>query len=196
MNGATRTAARDVARKAVRAMLAEVALDLFRRDGFDNVTINDIAAAAGVSRSTVLRYFGTKEDAVLGALDAHGEQVADALRARPPDEDDWTALRHALDIVVEIYRQDPEAALATTRLVLATPALHTRQWEKQHGWRPALTQALAERGASRRPGIITHTVRAAAALDCLNIAIAHWAKSDNKLNLSDLLDEAFAALTS
>ncbi|OHV43864.1 MULTISPECIES: TetR family transcriptional regulator [unclassified Pseudofrankia] len=176
-------------------MLAEVALDLFRRDGFDNVTINHLAAAAGVSRSTVLRYFGTKEDVVLGALDAHGEQVAVALRARPPDENDWTALRHALDIVVEIYRQDPAAALATTRLVLATPALHTRQWEKQHSWRPALTQALAERGASPRPGAVTLSVRAAAALDCLNIAIAHWAKSDGTLNLADLLDEAFAALT-
>lgn len=127
-------------------MLAEVALELFHRDGFDNVTINDIAAAAGVSRSTVLRHFGTKEDAVLGALDAHGEQVADALRARPADEDDWTALRHALDIVVEIYRQDPEAALATTRLVLATPALNTRQWETQHSWRPALTQAPGRSG--------------------------------------------------
>nr|WP_307873799.1 MULTISPECIES: TetR family transcriptional regulator [unclassified Frankia] len=193
MNVATRTSAREVARGAVRAMLAEVALELFRRDGFDKVTINDIAAAAGVSRSTVLRYFGTKEDAVLGALDAHGEQVADALRARPSDEDDWTALRRALDIVVDIYRQDPDAALTTTRLVLATPALHTRQWEKQHGWRPALARALAERGASPQPEI-THTVRAAAALDCLNIAIAHWARSDNTLNLADLLDEAFAAL--
>ncbi|OHV28866.1 transcriptional regulator [Pseudofrankia sp. EUN1h] len=175
-------------------MLAEVALDLFRRDGFDNVTINDIAAAAGVSRSTVLRHFGTKEDAVLGALDAHGAQVADALRARPPAESDWVALRRALDIIVEIYRQDPAAALATTHLVLATPALHTRQWEKQHSWRPALTRALAERGASPLAGVVTHSVRAAAALDCLNIAIAHWARSGNTLDLAALLDEAFAAL--
>lgn len=194
MNGATRTSAREVARSAVRAMLAEVALELFRRDGFDNVTINDIAAAAGVSRSTVLRYFGTKEDAVLGALDAHGEQVANALRARPASEDDWTALRHALEVVVDIYRQDPDAALTTTHLVLATPALHTRQWEKQHGWRPALAQALADRGATAQPRGLIHTVRAAAALDCLNIAIAHWARSDNRLNLDDLLDKAFAAL--
>ncbi|WP_256966377.1 TetR/AcrR family transcriptional regulator, partial [Streptomyces griseiscabiei] len=73
---------RDIARAAVRAELAQVAFELFLRDGFDKVTLDDLASAAGVSRSTFLRYFGTKEDAVLGAFDAHGTWVADALRAR------------------------------------------------------------------------------------------------------------------
>ncbi|MCK9903302.1 TetR/AcrR family transcriptional regulator [Frankia sp. Cpl3] len=185
---------RDIARTAVRAELARVALDLFRRDGFEKITINDLAVAAGVSRSTVLRYFGTKEDVVLGVFDVHGEQVADALRARPTDEDDWTALRRALDIVVEIYRQDPEEALATTHLILDTPALRMRQREKQHGWRPALTHALAERGSGVKPTALAPSVRAAAALECLNIAIARWAASAGRQDLVDLLDEAFAAL--
>ncbi|MFD8963850.1 TetR/AcrR family transcriptional regulator [Streptomyces sp. NPDC059568] len=46
-----RTSTRDIARAAVRAELAQVAFDLFRREGFDRVTVNDVAAAAGVSRS-------------------------------------------------------------------------------------------------------------------------------------------------
>jgi AcrR family transcriptional regulator len=171
-----------------------VAFDLFRREGFEKVTLDDLAAAAGVSRSTFLRYFGTKEDAVLGAFDAHGKQAADALRARPAAEDDWTALRRALDTVIERYRQDPAGALATTRLVRETPALSARQLEKQHGWRPALAQALAERGGSSGPPAIGHTVRAAAALDCLHVALDHWSACDGRLDLVDLLDEAFAAL--
>lgn len=109
VNGAARTSTRDIARAAVRAELAQVAFELFRREGFENVTVNDLAAAAGVSRSTFLRYFSTKEDAVLDAVDAQGGRIADALRARPAGEDDWTALRHALDTVVEHHRQDPAA---------------------------------------------------------------------------------------
>jgi AcrR family transcriptional regulator len=171
-----------------------VAFELFRRDGFEKVTVNDLAVAAGVSRSTFLRYFGSKEEAVLGAFNAQGDEVADALRARPADEDDWTALRRAIDTVVQAYRQDPVSALATTRLVLDTPALCARQLEKRHSWRPALTQALAERGGSPRPATLALSVRAAAALDCLSIALDHWTASDGRLDLVDLLDEAFAAL--
>ncbi|BBC34897.1 hypothetical protein SGFS_061910 [Streptomyces graminofaciens] len=195
---AGRTSTRDIARAAVRAQLAQVAFELFRREGFDKVTLDDLAAAAGVSRSTFLRYFGTKEDAVLGAFDAHGTRLADALRARPAAEDDWTALRHAMDTVIARYHEDPVASLATAVLVRDTPQLCARQREKQHGWRPALAQALAERharpGSAPQPPTLAETVRAAAALDCLMVALDHWTDSDGDLDLVALLDEAFTTL--
>ncbi|MEV6174452.1 TetR family transcriptional regulator [Streptomyces sp. NPDC051954] len=195
MQATGRTRTRDIARAAVRAELAEVAFELFLREGYDQVTLDDLASAAGVSRSTFLRYFGTKEEAVLSAFDAHGAQVAYALRERSSDEDDWVALRRALDTVIEHYRRDPAGALATTRLVRNTPALCTRQLEKQQGWRPGLAQALAERAGTSGPPALGLTVKAAAALDCLNIALDHWTASDGRLDLIDLLDEAFAALS-
>jgi AcrR family transcriptional regulator len=180
----------------VLAELAQVAFELFRREGFDKVTLDDLAAAAGVSRSTFLRYFGTKEDAVLGAFEGQDRRVSDALRARPADEDEWTALRHALDTVLERYHVDPVGSLETTRLVRDTPALCARHLEKQYSWRPALTEALAERAGSDEGPTLTQSVRAAAALDCLNVALDHWLASDGHLNLVELLDEAFAALAS
>lgn len=202
MTGTARTTTRDIARAAVRAELAQVAFELFRRDGFDKVTLDDLATAAGVSRSTFLRYFGTKEDAVLGAFEGQDLRVADALRGRPADEDDWTALRHALDTVISRYHEDPAAALATTRLVRDTPALCARHLEKQHAWRPALAQALADRAGSRKsepesePPTLAQSVRAGAALNCLNVALDHWTASEGRLDLVTLLDEAFAALSS
>nr|WP_253267722.1 TetR/AcrR family transcriptional regulator [Streptomyces asoensis] len=192
--GAARTSTRDIARTAIQSELAKVAFDLFRREGFEKVTVNDLAAASGVSRSTFLRYFGSKEDAVLGAVDGQGEQVADAVRARPAGEDDRTALRRALDTVTESYRQAPDGALAMSRLIMETPALGARTLEKQNGWRPVIAQALAERGDPSRPTALGPLVRAAAAVDCLNIAVNHWTASDGHLDLDDLLDEAFAAL--
>lgn len=184
---------REIARAAVRAELGQVAFELFRRDGFEKVTIDDLAQAAGVSRSTFLRYFGTKEDAVLSTFESKGERVADALRARPADEDDWTALRRAMDTAIEPYHQDPLASLALTRLVRETPALCARQREKQHGWRPALAQAIAERAGATSPSV-AHWARASAALECLGVGVDHWSDSDGRLDLVSLLDEAFAAL--
>ncbi|MFE2937619.1 TetR family transcriptional regulator [Streptomyces sp. NPDC059255] len=194
MNGGPRTTTRDIARAAVRSELAQVAYGLIRREGFDQVTVSDLAAAAGVSRSTFLRYFGTKEDAVLGAVEAQGGQLADALRARPSGEDDWTALRRSLDVLMESYRRDPAEALATARLIMGTPALCSRQREKQHRWRPLLVRALAERTDPPRPVAVALSVKAGAALECLDIALDHWIASDGHLDLVGLLDEAFAAL--
>ncbi|MGW1280999.1 TetR/AcrR family transcriptional regulator [Streptomyces tsukubensis] len=185
---------RGIARAAVRAELAQVAFDLFRQKGFAQVTVDDLASAAGVSRSTFLRYFGSKEEAVLGAFDAQGEQLADALRARPAAEDDWTALRRAVDTVMEPYRQDPEHALALLDLVRETSSLCARRLEKQDGWRTLLARALAERdGAGRSAGLV-QSVLAAAALDCLNAALEHWAAAGGHPDLTALVDEAFAVL--
>jgi len=194
MGGTARSGTRAIARAAVRAELSQAAFELTRQRGFENITVDDMAAAAGVSRSTFLRYFGTKEEAVLTAFDAHADWVADALRARPADEDDWTALRRALGAVIPYYLRDRVSALAITRLVQASPALSGRQREKQHGWRPALTRALAERAHLSGPVPLALTVKVAAALDCLNIAVEHWSASDGELDLVELLDEGFVAL--
>ncbi len=172
-----------------------MAFDLASLNGFDKVTINDLALAGGVSRSTFLRYFRTKEDAVLYAIDAQIAELVHALLTRPGDENDWTALRHALDTVIEPYRRDPTNALAMTRLVQNSPALYARMLEKQHSWWPALTEALAERHDLPRPVPLPLVVKATAALVCLNIALDHWTASDGQLDLIDLVDEAFATLS-
>ena len=185
---------RTIARDAVRAALSQTAFELARERGFDNVTVDEMAAAAGVSRSTLLRYFGTKEEAVLSAFDDHVMRFAEALRARPADEDHWTALRRALEGVVPFYLQDPAAALSITRFILGTPALHSRQAAKRHDWRPALTAALAERAGLSGRLPVRLAVLVAAAVDCMDIAVAHWAASDGKDDLAQLLAEGFDAL--
>jgi AcrR family transcriptional regulator len=194
VDGAPRASTRDIARAAVRAQLSKVAFELFLQKGFEEVTVTDLAVATGVSRSTFLRYFTTKEEAVLAVLDMQGERIAEAIGSRPAGEDDWTALRRALDAVTENYRQEPAQVLTMTRLIRTTPALCAWHLEKQLGWRPALVAALAARPRQPRPAPIALSVMAAAALDCLNIAVDRWFASGGEDDLDDLLDQAFAAL--
>jgi AcrR family transcriptional regulator len=185
----------EVGRAAARAELAARALDLFLREGYEGVTFNDLAAAAGVSRSTVLRYFGTKEDIVLSAIDIRGQQVADAVRARPAEEDDWTALRRAIDTGVQPYHEDPGRALAITRLVADVRTLRAHGLEQQRGWQFLIAAALAERTGVSLPPALRHTVLAGTALVCMNAAVQQWCASDGRLDLVTLLDEAFGTLT-
>ncbi|MCW2295449.1 TetR/AcrR family transcriptional regulator [Rhodococcus erythropolis] len=185
---------RDVARAAVRADLAKVAMDLFHREGFEGVTVNQVADAAGVSRNTFMRYFDTKEDTVLGALEAKGEQVADALRKRPPGEGVWLALRRALDVIVDDYMANPASALATASLIQGTPSLVARRLEKQCGWRPLLAVALAERDDPDQGPSLRHFARVAAALGSLDVAVDYWAAAGGEPDLGKLLDSAFSAI--
>ncbi|MFI8069708.1 hypothetical protein ACIF85_13110 [Streptomyces sp. NPDC086033] len=92
------------------------------------------------------------------------------------------------------YHEDPAGALTTTRLVYDTPSLRARHLEKQHSWRPALAEALADRAGSDGSPAIALAARAGAALNCLNIALEYWTASDGRLDLVALLDEAFASL--
>lgn len=188
------TRTRDVARSAVRADLAQVALELFLRDGFDEVTITAVADSAGISRNTFMRYFSTKEDAVLAAFESRGDQVADALRSRPQHEDDWTALRRALDMVVNDHLAEPVTALATARLIRDTPSLLARRLATQCGWRPLLATALAERVGALPATSIARLVLASAALSTLDVTVELWVSADGRGDLGALLDSAFDAI--
>ena len=97
---AVRPASREIARAAVQAELSLAAYELVVEKGYGNVTLDDMAAAGGVSRSTFLRYFRTKDQAILVALKAYVERMADALRARPREENDWPPLRGAIESFV------------------------------------------------------------------------------------------------
>ncbi|WP_189742763.1 TetR/AcrR family transcriptional regulator [Streptomyces tendae] len=186
---------RQIGRHAVRAELARVAFDRFCLTGFNQVTFADLAEAAGVSRSTFLRYFGTKEDVVLFVFDPLGDAIADALDADRANEDDWSRLRNALESAATFLVRDVQHLATILDLVDQTPALCARLREKQSEWRPKIVARLQETAspADRSP-VIAH-VRAAAALECLWIALGQWSASGGQEDLGDLLDAAFAAFS-
>jgi AcrR family transcriptional regulator len=192
---AVRPASREIARAAVQAELSLVAYELVVENGYGNVTLDDMAAAGGVSRSTFLRYFRTKDQAILVALKTYVERMADALRARHREEDDWTALRNAIEsFVVPIYARNPAGAQAISRLALFTRTLSGAHLDRAD-WRAPLTRALAERHGVAEPIPIGLAVKVAAALDCMGLAVSYWVSVDGEADLVDLLREGFAALS-
>lgn len=182
------------ARDAVRAEIAETAFQLFTQRGFDQTTVDDIAAAAGLSRRSFFRYFASKEDAVLGMLNAVGDAIAAELAARPAGEPPWTSLRRALDVLVTTYLGDPKVALARFRLIHHTPALRTTLLDKQDRWQRSLAQVLAARLSVDPARDLRPQLLAATALAALDVASRRWLASDGHANLATLLDESFALL--
>ncbi|PJE97287.1 TetR family transcriptional regulator [Streptomyces carminius] len=175
----------------VRRAIQEHALRLFLSKGYENTTVEEIAAAAGVSHMTFFRNFPTKEAVV--ETDDYDPMIVRLIEQRPPDEDALTALRRALAQGLEtVYADDRDALLARTRLILTTPALRARLWDNQYATERLFAQALA----TRRPeaDVLRIRVLAAAALAALNIALIVWVDSQGAEDLPTLVDRAFEAL--
>ncbi len=188
---------RERIRATVQAEVVEVAHRLFTEQGFDRTTVDQIAAESGLSRASLFRYFGTKEDIVLGRLEGTGRQIAAELAARPDDEQPWEALRRSFDALTRTNEAaPPEQVLTYLRMLQETPSLRARHHEKQRGWQTLLVPELARRlGADPdRPEDPRPSALAAAALACLDTASTAWVACEGTVPLGVLLDRAMGAL--
>jgi len=185
---------RDRTIRAVRAEVAAVAMRLFVEHGFDKTTVDQIAAEAGMSRTSFFRYFATKEDVVLGHLDELAQRVGEALAARPEPEPVWRSLRRAFDPLIEEAIASPEQNLRMSRMLHDTPALRFRQAGKQLRWYDLLAPEVARR-LHVADGALDPRPRAlvAAATACLNAASETWSAANGTIDLSTLLDQAMDA---
>ncbi|MGM1062386.1 acyl-CoA-like ligand-binding transcription factor [Saccharothrix sp. Mg75] len=180
-------------RKArTRRTIQEHALRLFLDQGYEQTTVEQVAAAAGVSHMTFFRYFPTKEAVVED--DDHDPLIAGLVRARPAGERPLEALRAALRTGLDaVLESDLDAVYARTRLIVTTPALRAGQWRNSATTGELLAGALAEREG--RPVDLALRVIAAAATAALTTALTAWVEGQGADDLRSLVDEAFAALT-
>jgi AcrR family transcriptional regulator len=187
---------REVTRRAVRAEIAATAMGLFLEQGFEETTVNQVAAAVGMSSRSVFRYFDSKEEMAIGELVELGHEVAAALAGRPDDEDPWIALRHALQVCVDSL-EGQEVGRRRATMLANTPSLRTAMLDKQMRWQEVLVPHIEK----RLP--VTGELRAlqaralvSTALACLDVAATAWTQPPSDQSLRDLVDAAFAAIRS
>ncbi|WP_426977271.1 TetR family transcriptional regulator [Pseudarthrobacter sp. O4] len=180
----------------MRAEVIEVAFRLFAEHGFDQTTVEQIAAEAGLSRTTFFRYFGTKEDVVLGRMAELGHDIATALDARPANEHPWLALRRAIDVVTQVDTENMDEAQKFMRLMSDACALRTHEWERTQGWQSILSPRLLRRLREQKTGADPRAAAlAASAIACLNVATDSWMQAGGARPLSELVDEAMGAVS-
>lgn len=117
--------------QVVRDALSAAALDLFLTRGFEAVTVEEIANAAGVSRRTFFRYYESKEDVMVETIDIDKEVLFTELAARPLEEPALLAIRNALIPAIEYSLQKSDLVRDTTRLLRETSALRRAVMERR-----------------------------------------------------------------
>jgi len=108
-----------------RTGVVAAALDLFRTQGFDQTSVEQIAKAAGVSRSTFFRQFGGKEDVVFADHEVLLDELRTFLSEVHPDP--WEAVCQASQHVFAHFAHEPEMARRRYQVVRQVPALRERE---------------------------------------------------------------------
>jgi len=117
---------RDKQRRLVEREIAAAAMRLFDSEGFDAVTVEQIADAAGISSRTFFRYFANKEELLVRYQRQIHARLVTALAARPADEGPVTALREAYIATSHVAPEDRDQVLRSNRFLASSRALRVR----------------------------------------------------------------------
>jgi AcrR family transcriptional regulator len=138
------TGLRERRKLQTRQAISDVATEMFVARGFDEVTIAQVADAAGVAKMTVTNYFPRKEDLVFDRADGIVRSLADVFVARAPGESLLAAIRR--DYEARTARADVTLGLASAafaRMVENSPVLAGRGLEMLYQRERALGDAIA-----------------------------------------------------
>ena len=86
-------------RSTTRHQITDVAIELFAARGFDEVSVDDVAEAAGIARRTLFRYYPSKNAIPWGDFDAHLQHLRDLLAAVSPTVSTDQALRDCAVVI-------------------------------------------------------------------------------------------------
>jgi AcrR family transcriptional regulator len=186
---------RDDKKQRTRDALRRAAFRLFRERGFDAATVDEIAAEAGVSRTTFFRHYPTKEAVVFGRSQEVGEVFRRWIGERPRQENPLEAFEGALMALARETRANAELvsdSLALEALLERNPGLRKRHAEHTQEQIALVAEALADRDG--RPVDMEHRLAAGLGLVVSEAARELWHGSGGKADAETLLRDLFGTV--
>ncbi|MFE9043519.1 TetR/AcrR family transcriptional regulator [Streptomyces sp. NPDC007818] len=205
---------RERKKRATRAALVEAAVRLAAERGVENVTVDAISAAAGVSTRTFFNYFDSRDEVfVMVGADA-GDRVRRAVLAAPPERSPLEALRDALASELEEVEQQQELWCLHAEVLRKAPQLLARRIGAHMADELGLAETLAERMgagsplfAEERPAFASPEeeerrralglyprLLAAVGGTAVRVAVEHWSVRQGEAVFADVFRETFEHL--
>jgi AcrR family transcriptional regulator len=173
-----------------RLALARAAMRLFEERGYTSTTVDDIAAAANVSRRTFFRYFASKDETFIVDPAGKLEALHVALAEGPEGEPTLDALRRGVLALAAAY-YDPDLLRAGARIAEAEPEIAAAGLAYQVRWEEALAREVADDlgvdiNADPRPRILAH-----ATVAILRSVISTWLQAGAYGRPAEAVADAF-----
>jgi TetR/AcrR family transcriptional regulator, regulator of mycofactocin system len=169
--------------------ITDVALGLFTARGFAEVSVDDVAQAAGISRRTLFRYYASKNAIPWGDFNTHLAQLRDLLDNVDPRVPLGEALRAALLAFNTFDESETARHRQRMRVILQTAELQAYSMTMYAGWREVIAGFVARRSGTKTTDLLPQTV----AWTMLGVALSayeHWL-TDESVPLPAALGNAF-----
>jgi TetR/AcrR family transcriptional regulator, regulator of mycofactocin system len=175
-----------------RQALVEAAMDLFDQNGFEATTVDDIAAAADVSRRTFFRYFPAKDLVLFPHQDLYLDQFSALLADRKPNEEPFDALRRALLEMGQYYMESREEHLRQQRIIRASPTLIAKGNKFDEDWEDAIAELLIADLPQDETTVRRVQYLAGAVIGTVRVILREWYGSECTKDLVALGDEGIS----
>jgi mycofactocin system transcriptional regulator len=169
--------------------ITDVAIELFAARGFADVSVDDVAQAAGIARRTLFRYYASKNAIPWGDFDTHLAQLQDLLDDVDPQVPLGEALRAALLAFNTFDESETIRHRQRMRVILQTAELQAYSMTMYAGWREVIAGFVARRSGVKTTDLLPQTV----AWTMLGVALSayeHWL-GDESVPLPQALGNAF-----
>jgi AcrR family transcriptional regulator len=173
-----------------RGRLEQAALALYGERGFENTTVAEIAARAGLTERTFFRYFADKREVLFWGAGALQELLVSAVTSAPDSAAPIDAVAAALEAAGSVLQERREFALQRQTVIAANTELQERELVKLASLSAALAGTLRRRGVSDTAASLT----AEAGIAVFKIAFERWVNESNQRDLPQLIRESFDEL--
>ncbi len=177
-----------------RKQLLEAALELIERQGFEQTTVNEIAAVVRVSARTFLRYFPTKEDVIVASVAEVMAVLPKSLSVRPPEETPDKALKAAAREMLQSYEAKAKFLLLIERVIAESPTVSARKQQMIEELICEVSAALCARCRRKGKTAVLPDLYAGVTVSMIRAAIRAWLATNGRQSLLALFDEAASAV--
>jgi AcrR family transcriptional regulator len=182
---------RERKRRETQQRITAAGMRLFIKQGYDNTTLDEIAAEADISRRTFFYYFKSKDDILLSMQRGNSERLAEAVRGAPAGKKPLDTIR---DAVIQVCEAIPaKEMIAIHRLMKSSAAVQARKHATYVENENAMVAALRERFPDPKHETSLRVV-AMMSVGAMRLAVEALDKENGKRTLPDIMREIFATL--
>jgi AcrR family transcriptional regulator len=179
-----------ITKPPMRDALVAAAFQLFLERGYDQTTVDDIVALAGVGRRSFFRYFPSKEDVVFPDHERCLADMTGFLGSGADEDDPVQRVCDAARLVLRMYAENPAFSVQRYRLTREVPGLRTYEVSVVWRYERTLADYLRRRYEGRADGRLRADVIAAAVVAAHNNALRSWLRSGGQGDAAAALDHA------
>jgi len=174
-----------------RGRLAQAAMTLYAEQGFEQTTVAEIAARAGLTERTFFRHFADKREVLFYGMDMARDLLTRTIAEAPASATPMEAIGAALQALGAVFQENPERVRLRDAIVSANAELRERELSKLEAFAAAVADALRDRGI---PGL-TASLAAETGIAVFKVAFARWISEPGEPDLPGILGASMAELT-